>query len=195
MKKKGIKKDYILDIAMKLFLEKGYSATSTADVCAAAGISKPTLYYYFTNKRHLFFSCHMRSIDNVLRPYIEKAAAIKDPKERLAFMVREFTRMICLNPDLKILIHETMSIRDEYFDEIRKEWKRHYILLRDTIQELQSSGKLSSRLEPSRAALFLLGMMTWITFWFDHSRQDQIDSIAEAAVYQCFYGLFGKEGT
>jgi AcrR family transcriptional regulator len=193
MKKKGIQKGDILDVAMKLFLEKGYSATSTADVCAGAGISKPTLYYYFTNKRHLFFSCHMRSIGKDLRPYIEKAAAIKDPKERLAFMMREFTRMICLNPELKILIHETMSIRDQYFDEIRKPWKQHYILLRDTIQELQSSGKLSSLVEPSRAALLLLGMITWITFWFDHSRQDQIDSIAEAAVYQGFYGLFGKE--
>jgi TetR/AcrR family transcriptional regulator len=193
MKKKGIQKDDILDVAMKLFLEKGYSATSTADVCAAAGISKPTLYYYFTNKRHLFFSCHMRSMGKDLRPYIEKAAAIKDPKERLTFMVREFTRMICLNPELKILIHETMSIRDQYFDEIRKPWKQHYILLRDTIQELQSCGRLSSPVEPSRAALLLLGMVTWITFWFDHSRQGQIDSIAEAAVYQGFYGLFGEK--
>jgi len=194
MKKKGIHKDDILDVAMRLFLEKGYSATSTADVCAAAGISKPTLYYYFTNKRHLFFSCHMRSIDKVLRPYIEKASAIKDPNERLIFMIREFTRMICLNPDLRILIHETMSIGDKYFDEIRKPWKRHYILLRDTIQELQSSGKLSSVVEPSRAGLFLLGMITWITFWFDYRRQEGIDSIAEAAVYQGFCGLFGKKG-
>jgi len=136
----------------------------------------------------------MRSMDKVLRPYIEKASAIKDPNERLIFMIREFTRMICLNPDLRILIHETMSIRDQYFDEIRKPWKQHYILLRDTIQEVKSSGKLSSIVEPSRAALFLLGMMTWITFWFDYRRQEEIDSIAEAAVYQGFYGLFGSKG-
>jgi TetR/AcrR family transcriptional regulator, cholesterol catabolism regulator len=193
MRKKGIQKDDILKIATKLFLEKGYDGTSTADVCAAAGISKPTLYYYFTNKRHLFFSCHIRTIVRDLRPYCEKATAIKDPKERLAFMIKEFTRMICLNPELKVFIHETMSIRDEYFDEIRKEWKKHYFLLCDTIQEVQSSGKILSKIKPSRAALFLLGMMTWVTFWFDHSRRDQIDSIAEAAVYQGFYGLFGKE--
>jgi AcrR family transcriptional regulator len=41
------KKDSILQIAMELFLEKGYSATSTNDICAAAKINKPTLYYYF----------------------------------------------------------------------------------------------------------------------------------------------------
>lgn len=192
MKKKGLQKDDILDIAMKLFLQKGYSATSTSDICAAADISKPTLYYYFHNKRHLFFSCHMKSIEKVLIPYIEKAGAIKDPKERLAYMIREFTRMICLNPDLKVLIHETMSMRDKYFEEIRKVWKRHYLLLRDTIEELQSSKKSSSSLDPSRAALLLLGMITWITFWFDYRRHEDVDDIAESTRNLFFYGLFGR---
>lgn len=195
MKKKGLQKDDILDIAMQLFLEKGYSATSTSDICVAAEISKPTLYYYFHSKRHLFFSCHMRSIQEVLRPYIEKASAIKDPNERLAFMIREFTRMICLNPDLKVLIHETMSMKDKYFDKIRKEWKRHYLLLRDTIEELQSSKKSSSNLDPSRAALLLLGMTTWITFWFDYRRQDDVDIIAESAIDLASFGLFGRKSS
>jgi AcrR family transcriptional regulator len=193
MKKKGLQKDDILDIAMKLFLEKGYSATSTADVCAAADISKPTLYYYFKNKRHLFFSCHMRSIVKVMSPYLEKAHAIKDPKARLGFMIREYAKIICRNPELKVLIHETMSMRDNYFDEIRKEWKRHYLLLRDTIGALQSSRKSSARLEPSRAALLLLGMITWITFWLDYNRQDDVDVIAETAMDLFFYGLFGSK--
>jgi AcrR family transcriptional regulator len=193
MKRKGLEKGDLLDVAMKLFLEKGYSATSTNDICVAADVSKPTLYYYFKNKRHLFFSCHMRSIQEVLRPYIEKARAIKDPQERLAFMIREFTRMICLNPELKVLIHETMSMRDKYFDEIRKEWKRHYLLLRDTIGELQSSKKSSLNLEPSRAALLLLGMITWITFWFDYSRQEDVNIIAQSATELASYGLFGKK--
>ncbi len=195
MKKKGLLKDDILDIAMRLFLEKGYTATSTSDICVAAGISKPTLYYHFQNKRHLFFSCHMRSIQRVLRPYIEEARAIDDPKERLGFMIGEFTRMVCLNPDLKVLIHETMSMKDKYFDKIRKEWKRHYLLLRDTIEELQSSKKSSSSLEPSRAALLLLGMITWITFWFDYRRKDDVDIIAESAVDLAYYGLFGRKSS
>jgi AcrR family transcriptional regulator len=195
MKKKGFQKDTILDVAMKLFLEKGYTATSTSDICIAADISKPTLYYYFHNKRHLFFSCHMRSIQEVLKPYIERAGTVKDPKERLAFMIGEFTRIICLNPELKVLIHETMSMRDKYFDKIRKEWKRHYLLLRDTIEELQSSKKSSSLLQPSLEALLLLGMMTWITFWFDYSRQEEVDKVAESAIDLACYGLFGKKSS
>ena len=193
MKKKGLQKDDILYIAMKLFLEKGYSATSTADICTAAEISKPTLYYYFKNKRHLFFSCHMRSIVKVLSPYLEKAGAIKDPKARLGFMIREYAKIICVNPELKVFIHETMSMRDNYFNEIRKEWKRHYLLLRDTIEALQSSTKSSARLEPSRAALLLLGMITWITYWYDYSRQDDVDGIAETAKDLFFFGLFGNK--
>jgi hypothetical protein len=135
----------------------------------------------------------MRSIQKVLRPYIKKAGAIKDPNERLSFMIREFTRMICLNPELKVLIHETMSMRDKSFDEIRKEWKRHYVLLRDTIEELQSSKKSSLSLEPSRAAFLLLGMITWISFWFDYRRQEDVDIIAESTRSLLFYGLFGRK--
>jgi electron transfer flavoprotein beta subunit len=33
--------------------------------------------------------------------------------------------------------------------------------------------------KPSWVALFLIGMITWMTFWFDFSRKAQIDEIAE----------------
>ena len=120
-----------------LFLEKGYSDTSTSDVCRTAGISKPSLYHFFKSKRHLFFSCHMRSIDQTLKPFLDEASAIADPDRRIRFMIRDFTKMICKNPELKVLIHETMTIKDQYFKKIRDVWKEHYLLLKATIGELQ----------------------------------------------------------
>ena len=81
------REDAILRSAMELFLEKGYSATSTNDICVAARINKPTLYYYFESKRHLFFEAHMKHIQEVLRPYVDQAAAIAEPSARLLFMI------------------------------------------------------------------------------------------------------------
>jgi len=40
----------ILDAAMRAFGEKGYHAATIADVAAAAGLGKGTLYLYFRNK-------------------------------------------------------------------------------------------------------------------------------------------------
>lgn len=40
-------------VAVRLFLEKGFDAVSVAEVAAAAGISKPTLFRYFPAKEDL----------------------------------------------------------------------------------------------------------------------------------------------
>jgi len=176
------KKEDILQKTLNLFLEKGYNATSTNDICAEAGISKPTLYYYFKDKRHLFFSLHRKALDEVLNPYLKSAASIKNPEKRFAFMIQEYTKMVCRHPELRILIHDTLSIKDNDFVEIKKQWKKHYLLLCDTISALKSRSKMSGDLKASWVAMLLLGMVTWITYWFDYSRPDQIDEIAETAL-------------
>jgi AcrR family transcriptional regulator len=43
----------VSDTAVRLFLEKGFDAVSVAEVAAAAGISKPTLFRYFPAKEDL----------------------------------------------------------------------------------------------------------------------------------------------
>ncbi|CAL9309052.1 TetR family transcriptional regulator [Streptomyces olindensis] len=43
----------VSDIAIRLFLEKGFDAVSVAEVAAAAEISKPTLFRYFPAKEDL----------------------------------------------------------------------------------------------------------------------------------------------
>jgi AcrR family transcriptional regulator len=189
------KKEAILQDAMELFLEKGYSATSTNDICLAAKINKPTLYYYFNSKRHLFFESQIKHIQEVLRPYMDQAATIADPWERLTFIIREFTKIVCNHPELRVLTHESLSIKDQYFEEIRKEWKKHYLLLLNTISQLQSNGTITADLKPSWTALLLLGMITWITYWFDYNRKDRIDDIAETALRVTLFGLLERENS
>ncbi|CAM5378137.1 hypothetical protein SGRIM128S_04360 [Streptomyces griseomycini] len=43
----------VSDIAVRLFLERGFDAVSVAEVAAAAEISKPTLFRYFPAKEDL----------------------------------------------------------------------------------------------------------------------------------------------
>ena len=44
---------HVSDVAVRLFLEKGFDAVSVAEVAAAAEISKPTLFRYFPSKEDL----------------------------------------------------------------------------------------------------------------------------------------------
>ncbi len=43
----------ILDRALELFAARGYDAVGVQEICEQAGITKPTLYYYFGNKQGL----------------------------------------------------------------------------------------------------------------------------------------------
>jgi AcrR family transcriptional regulator len=50
------KRTHILDAAARLFATKGFEKTTTADICAAAGISSGSLFHYFPNKRAIFLA-------------------------------------------------------------------------------------------------------------------------------------------
>jgi TetR/AcrR family transcriptional regulator len=50
----------IVDAAGHLFMQRGYKAVSITDIIKAAEITKPTLYYYFTDKEELFVQMGLR---------------------------------------------------------------------------------------------------------------------------------------
>lgn len=59
----------ILDNAAELFSERGYTATSMADIASTADISKAAIYHYFENKEALFtelLSSVFRDMDAVI---------------------------------------------------------------------------------------------------------------------------------
>lgn len=187
------KKKGILQKAMKLFLRKGYEATSINDICWVAKLTKPMLYYYFPGKDHLLFSIHMGVLEKIMQPYLEKAYSIKDPAMRLQTMLKDYTKIICSRPELRFLLHESLRIKDKNAAEIRKEYKKHYLLLCETISELQASGKITINHKPSWVALLLLGMISWISFWFDYNRKGQIDEIANLVMELAFHGVGSEE--
>ena len=186
-------KEKILKKATDLFLEKGFHGTTTHEICQAAKINAPTLYYYFKNKQDLFLACHMKDLQENLKPFFVEAEAIDDPNERLLFMIDRFTKLICSNPELRVLIHETLSMKDKDFKLVRKEWRKHYQLLETSISELQSEGTARKDIKSSWAALLLLGTMTWITFWFDYSRKNEIDQLADTVRKLVLHGLLDKK--
>jgi AcrR family transcriptional regulator len=53
-RRKDARPQELLSAALDLFVERGYLATRLDDVAKNAGVSKGTLYLYFTNKEDLF---------------------------------------------------------------------------------------------------------------------------------------------
>lgn len=69
-------KDKILQCAMDLFSSKSYEAVSVQELVDSAGITKPTLYYYFENKEGVYNSLISQNY-NELNALIKSCAEYK----------------------------------------------------------------------------------------------------------------------
>lgn len=47
----------IVEVALRLFAERGFEGASTRDIAAAAGVNAPALQYYFDNKEGVYRAC------------------------------------------------------------------------------------------------------------------------------------------
>lgn len=61
----------ILDSALKVFADQGYSGASMDAIAALAGVSKPTLYQYFGSKEQLFAAIMVEQRDSMLGAFEE----------------------------------------------------------------------------------------------------------------------------
>lgn len=62
------KSQRILDAALTVFAQEGYSGASMDAIALAAEVSKPTLYMYFGSKQQLFETIMMARRDEMLEP-------------------------------------------------------------------------------------------------------------------------------
>ncbi|RJR43961.1 MAG: TetR/AcrR family transcriptional regulator [Desulfobacteraceae bacterium] len=188
-KLKSSREEHILHVSGKLFLEKGYAATSITDICKAAQINRPTLYWYFKSKEEIYFSSHIKLIQDLVISFTKKVKCIEHPEARLNSIIPEFTRVICKYPEFKSLVQNTPYISEQYLKKIQQASKELFGELKSSIEDLQFQGRMLNMLNPSWAALFILGMMMWITFWFNFNNKDRVDELANQVLMFALQGL------
>lgn len=66
VKEYDVRRTEILDVAQRLFYEKGYEQTSIQDILNAIGIAKGTFYHYFSSKEALLQDFVERMIGQIL---------------------------------------------------------------------------------------------------------------------------------
>lgn len=73
----------LIEAARALFVGSGYAATSTPQVCAAAGITRGALYHHFADKRDLFRAVLLREAQAVTADIEAATPADLPPREAL----------------------------------------------------------------------------------------------------------------
>ena len=76
-RRKEARPEEIIDAALALFTEKGFSATRLDDVAKRAGISKGTLYLYFDSKEAIFRAV----VETLIGPQLKQIEKVVDEFE------------------------------------------------------------------------------------------------------------------
>jgi AcrR family transcriptional regulator len=84
-------RDRLLREAADIFSRKGYAATSVGEIVAAAGVTKPVLYYYFASKERLYLTLIEESIENfriaIETVYRDESGTVADRIRRLCDVI------------------------------------------------------------------------------------------------------------
>jgi AcrR family transcriptional regulator len=86
------KKEEIIEATLRLYADRGYYLTNIREIAREVGISAPTFYHYFQDKRELF----VEAIEYVIKNYRQESRTAlekeKDPSKRSIIMFRIFQK-------------------------------------------------------------------------------------------------------
>lgn len=88
-------RDRLIEVARQLFWEKGYQATSVAEILAGAGANSGSLYHHFDTKQDLLVAVLERYRDGIGPMLLEPAwRGIVDPIEKILALLGGYRRQL-----------------------------------------------------------------------------------------------------
>src|SRR5437763_4436863 len=159
------RRDDLTRIAARLFAEKGYHGTSTADLAEAMGVQKGSLYAHIESKADLLwdvardgaaaFHAALDGIDDGL-PATEKI--------RLA--LRAHLRVVAEQLDVAtVFIREWRYLDGQRREEFLAERRRYEDRFRAFFREGRELGELRTDLDDGTATLLALSAANWAYTW------------------------------
>ena len=88
----------IIEVALRLFGERGYEGASTRDIATAAGVNAPAIQYYFDNKEGVYRACAQYIADGwnaQFSPLVDQAqATVDDPEATQEQLFQAFAKLL-----------------------------------------------------------------------------------------------------
>jgi len=146
----------IQSAALKLFIKKGVTGTTTKEIAKKAGVSEGTIYNYFESKGDLAYKLFVRHMDRFRDELTEKTSSASGPAEKLTGAVRAFFRFAEGNPDAYayIMIGHYTELRKMPYDK-----KKPMDIFADIIGEGIREGVFAD-IDRNLGTAFVIGMVT-----------------------------------
>jgi AcrR family transcriptional regulator len=161
----GYRPEDIVDIAVGVFLDRGYDGTSMSDLAHAAGVTKASFYHHVTGKQELFERGTQRALD-ALFAVLDEPGTLQGPAiDRVRYVIRRTVAVIAEHRAEVALLVRTRGnteVEKAALDR-RREFDRALTrLVRHAIRQ----GELRTALEASLFTRLALGAAVSVVEWY-----------------------------
>ncbi len=88
------KREAVLVAAARAFRERGVHNTTLDDIATFLNVTKPTIYYYLTNKEQIIFECFRLGIGRIAAVLAELEKSGGSGREKLAVLARRYAEVM-----------------------------------------------------------------------------------------------------
>jgi AcrR family transcriptional regulator len=170
----------VLDAAARLFAERGFGGTNLQDVAAALGMSRPSLYYYFSSKEKLLEALLEEVTFSAERQSSDIAGQADLPAdEALRLVIRNHAAWI-LEHGIEFRVIDRSD--NELSPELRERHQQSKRRVLDNVTKIIERGIRSGRfrdLDAKVAAFSVIGMCSWTAWWFKPGGRSTIAQVAD----------------
>ena len=144
--KHGRKWDQVLKGARTVFMRDGYEGASVDDIVREAGVSKATLYSYFSDKRLLFLEVAKLECQAQSEAAVAQAVSTGTPREALTLVATRMVRFFM--SDVGMQVYRIVVGESQRFPEIGREfYNSGPAQVREKLKRLLQKGVEEGRLE------------------------------------------------
>ena len=147
----------LLDAAIEVFKERGYSESNLEEVAHRAGVSRALIYHHFGSKESLLLELH-EELDRALLERVRTAVAARGaPVENLVRGANAFLQASAELPAARLMLLETPAVPGlrEHIEEGQREWSA---LIAGEISRAIHQGSVAP-IDPDMTARVLLGAL------------------------------------
>jgi len=171
------KRDRILEEAVKLFYERGFSGTTLDDIAGKLGVTKPFIYTHFRSKVELLEAICRPTIEMSLDAIALAAQQPGTPSERLFNGIVDFSKVVLQRQaNIAVYFREEKHLSEAGLAEINGLRKRFDRVLSALLEEGSRAGEFTI-LDIRLAALAIGGMVSWAYTWYQAQGRLPIDEV------------------
>lgn len=159
----------ILQVASKMFAEKGFANVSVRDICRQTGTTAPVIYYYFGNKKGLFDAVARKKI--TMADFIRQlttASQVADPRKGLERFISTYLSSFPEHTfDIGLYMRDSATMDKQSAHMVFQDLEKVKGIAVDLIEKAMAAG-MFRRSDAGLASDCLLGMLNRDIFQHIH---------------------------